>query len=813
MKDPLRKRYEIKVYGIVQGVGFRPFISRIADRHGIYGSVCNKGSCVLIDAQGTPGELAAFTEAIEKEAPPRSVILKVKKSELEPAEEKPFDLGEVMGSERFAIVESEKEEGAVFVSPDIATCPECANELFDPSNRRYLHPFINCTDCGPRLTILDSMPYDRVRTSMGEFPMCDECAHEYTHPGDRRYDAQPVCCNDCGPRVYIIGDGPGEEKKDADGEPIRDGKAIIFARKIIRDGGIVAIKGIGGYHLCCDAANGDAVRRLRDLKDRPFKPFAVMMKDMDVVRRECEVGEEEEKVLTGPQKPIVLLRKKDGGNADPLVAPGNPNIGVMLPYAPVQMLIFGYPGDGEISDTLIMTSGNPSGAPICMNDEEAFKYLTPMCDAILSNNRKIRIRADDSVMSFYEGKPYMVRRSRGYAPLPVIMPKGSGHSVLGIGGELKNTFCVANDDMYYTSPYIGDMADVRSVDALEAAVERMERLFETQPEMICADLHPKYNTTAVAEDMSERTGLPLIKVQHHYAHIASCMAENGRYDEVIGVSFDGTGYGTDGTIWGGEFIRAGLDSFERLGAIKTFVHAGGDKASREGWRIAVSMMSDLYRPEEAAERIKALGVADEQEISGQMFMLGNRINIVDSTSVGRLFDAVSAVLGIKRMSTFEGEAAMALQFAAEKAAEEDPGAREIFMKSPALNGVGITKNEDPGIFTAETGMLFKALSEKRLSGEDPQKLALLFHAELAKLVIAGCEEIRIDTGLDTVALSGGVFQNLLFLDLCRKGLMEKGFNVLIHSLVPPNDGGIALGQAAIATEYLLKESKEVTKCV
>lgn len=770
------KRLHIKVYGIVQGVGFRPFVSRIAMRCGIYGSVCNKGSYVEIFAQAGEDDLKAFLEALEKEAPPRSVILKVKSEPAETVEEIDDGDGTDANNGRFNIIESSKEEGLVFVSPDIATCPDCERELFDPTNRRYLHPFINCTACGPRLTILDSMPYDRVRTSMGEFPMCPECEYEYTHASTRRYHAQPVCCNDCGPELYII--GRSERNRDA----------ILYTRKLIRDGGVVAIKGIGGFHLCCDAKNEAAVNRLRDLKHRPFKPFAVMMNDMDTVRRECEVCEGQDKILTGPQKPIILLeRKKEGVEVCDAIAPGNPNVGVMLPYAPVQMLLFRYPDDGVMSDCFVMTSGNPSGAPICMNDDEAEKYLSPMCDAILSNPRKIRIRADDSVMSYYKGSPYMIRRSRGYAPLPQIMPNSISHSVLGIGGELNNTFCYAKEDMYYPSPYIGDMADLRSVRALEAAEVRLGRLLEIEPEAIACDMHPGYNTTEVAGKLAADMGIPLIEVQHHHAHIAACMAENGVDEEVIGVSFDGTGYGTDGTIWGGEFMRADLKSFERLGSVEPFTHAGGDMASREGWRIAVSLLLDAYEDrEDALEVIRKLEFTEDRDISAQLFMIGNGVNSTRSTSAGRIFDAVSAILGIKTRSSFEGEASMALEFAAEAyRGDVTVDAREM-----------ITRSGD--MFRLDTTKLVRRVAEAKLAGHGDEETAFFFHSALADMIAAGCDICREKTGISTVALSGGVFQNILLLGMCDDRLKAKGYRVLRHSLIPANDGGIALGQAAVA---------------
>lgn len=756
------KRYVIRVYGIVQGVGFRPFVSRIAAREGIFGSVCNKGPYVEIIAEGGKPQLDALLKSLKDEAPERSAILKVEKIEEPPK-----------GISNFEIIKSGHEKGEIFVSPDIAICKKCKAELFDKNNRRYLHPFINCTACGPRLTILDSMPYDRERTSMAEFPMCPECRNEYISPGCRRYHAQPVCCKDCGPTLYI----PGSDKKGR--------KALLYVREVIRNGGIAAVKGIGGFHLCCDAADSKAVSHLRTLKNRPFKPFAVMLKDMNTARRECEIENGQEALLDGPQKPIILLERLRSGRICEEVAPGNPKIGVMLPYAPVQLLLFSYPDGRKMTDCFVMTSGNRKGAPICRSDEEAVKEISGMCDVILSNDRKIRLRADDSVMSFFESKPYMVRRSRGYAPLPFILPKSRKGKVLGVGGELKNTFCLASENRLYLSPYIGDLADLRTVKALGGAVMRMERLLEIKPQAAACDLHPKYNSTAFAQSL----GLPVIKIQHHYAHIASCMVENGFEEEVIGVAFDGTGYGTDGTVWGGEFLKASFSGFERLGSVAPYRQAGGELAVKEGWRVAISLLLDAFGSEsDAGDAALKLGLCNEKALITQFAMLKNNINCVASTSAGRIFDAASAILGIRRASTFEGEASMALEFVSDKTAQCD--------LSPE-----ILKSQD-GRFILKTDKLIRFLASRALEKAPKSYLAGAFHSAVADIVLAGCRRCREQTGIGTAALSGGVFQNLLLLEKCTGLLKKDGFNVLIHSLVPPNDGGIALGQAAIALERL-----------
>ena len=786
----------IRVYGIVQGVGFRPTVSRHATANGIRGNVCNKGPYVEIYAQGAAEQVDSFLKDLEERPPKRAAILKIN-TENVPAEEAPQ-------FSDFDIIESEKTKGEIFVSPDIAICDECKEELYDPKNRRYLHPFINCTCCGPRLTILDALPYDRERTSMKEFPMCPDCAKEYYDPETRRYDAQPVCCNDCGPEVYLIGRSE------------RGRAAITYTRQVIHDGGIVAIKGIGGFHLCCDATNEEAVSRLRTLKYRPAKPFAIMAKDETVVKRECIVTPEQEAILTGHQKPILLLdrrskehRKESQPQSEnisetrlaPSVAPGNPKVGVMLPYAPVQLLIFQYDDGIEMPDLLVMTSGNTSGAPICRDDEEAVAELSHLCDAILSHDRKIRIRADDTVMDFYKNEPYMIRRSRGYAPLPFMTSVDWKGQVLAVGGELKNTFCIGVDSRFYPSPYVGDLEDLRTVKALQETIHRFRTLLEVEPQVVVCDLHPKYNSTVVAENL----GYPMLQVQHHYAHVLSCMTENDCQEPVIGVSFDGTGYGTDGTIWGGEILLADYQDFTRFGSITPFLQIGGDASAKEGWRIAVSMIYGYTKDRKKAwEIIEKLGLCSEQESKVQFTMADRKINAVMSTSAGRLFDAVSAILGIRRQSSFEGEASTALQFAAE--AFEQKQTSDLSERHNIRQEL-IFESEERCILNTEA--LVQQIVEAKLQGIDSGALAYLFHQTLAEQSVAACKAAREHSGRAKVALSGGVFQNRLLLRLTEEGLEQEGFEVLRHHMIPPNDGGIAIGQAAYGLYYLQNVKKEI----
>lgn len=797
MKETVTRR--IRVYGIVQGVGFRPTVSRHATTCNIHGSVSNKGPYVEIFAQAPEAQVDRFVTMIREQSPKRAAILKMNIEDVENPEI----------YKDFQIVESEKTKGEIFVSPDIAICEECKEEMYQPGNRRYLHPFINCTCCGPRLTILDALPYDRERTSMKEFPMCPDCEHEYHDPEDRRFDAQPVCCNNCGPQVYLA------ERSE------RGRDAVTYARRVIAEGGIVAVKGIGGFHLCCDATKESAVELLRTRKKRPVKPFAVMARNEEAVRRVCELSEEQEKILTGHQKPILLLDKKEGvSKLAKSVAPFNPKVGIMLPYAPVQLLLFQYDDGIQMPDFLVMTSGNISGAPICRDDWDAKEELSHLCDCILSHDRKIRIRADDSVMDFYREEPYMIRRSRGYAPLPYMLSKAWQGQVLAVGGELKNACCIGHDDRFYPAPYVGDLEDLRTVKALRETITRLTTLLEVEPELVVADLHPKYNSTMVAHEME----LPMIQVQHHYAHILSCMAENDCAGPVIGISFDGTGYGTDGTIWGGEVLYADYEHFKRIGSIEPFWHVGGDIASKEGFRIAVSIIGGLVREKEKAKNIiKELELCTEPEANVILTMAQRHLNAIESTSAGRLFDAVSAILGIQKSSTFEGEASMALEFTAEawqkeheaKNTENTKNAKnaENVKNAPNAKNDKYTDVKEHEHIFLQTNAIVWQMIEGRRQGEDVGKLAYIFHQLLAMEICAACENVRTQKKCNQVALSGGVFQNRLLLELVEKELLNRKFQVLRHHLIPPNDGGIGLGQAVYGMAYLNKKKQTDSKNV
>lgn len=769
----MKKQVNIRIYGIVQGVGFRPFVSRLASQLRLCGTVCNKGSFVEIVAQGGEEELRQFLTRLQTDAPPRALIMKQSVSQ-QPQTEM---------FEEFSIIASTPRAGDVFVSPDLAVCPTCRRELYDPTNRRYLHPFINCTDCGPRLTILKQLPYDRERTTMSGFAMCPACAAEYETVGDRRYDAQPVCCPSCGPQVYVMG------------EPdVRGAQAIHRARAVLRSGGIVAVKGIGGFHLCCDAGNRQAVELLRARKQRRTRPFAVMTGSLAAAEQICELTQEARSLLDSPQKPIVLCKKRMTDAAKRLcdmetVAPKQPTLGVMLPYAPLQLLLFDDPSDPvqtPFPQVLVMTSGNCGGAPICQNDAQAAEQLLPLCELILSHDREILMRADDSVVDLTGAKPQFIRRSRGYAPLPVAVSAPLKGQVLAVGGELKNTFCIGKDAYFYLSPHVGDLSDVRAETALEETSRRLSELLEAKPAVAACDLHPDYHSSHYAQSL----GLPVVCVQHHYAHVLSCMAENDALDgRVLGVAFDGTGYGTDGSVWGGEFLLCDTQGFQRRGSLMPFVQSGGDAAAREGWRIAVSLLLRMYDSARAAQLAQTLGLCSAQNVQVLAAAQAAGIGTVTSTSAGRLFDAASALLGIEKKSTYEGEAAQALQNAAQRLIPRDAARQEEAL---------LRLRETADGFVLEDTRLWERLIQERLAGGGTDASAYLFHEALAAGVEQGCLWSRARDGVNTVALTGGCFCNRLLTQLVKTRLERQGFRVLTHSLVPANDGGLALGQAVAA---------------
>ena len=766
-------RLRLRVTGLVQGVGFRPFVHRLASELGLAGHVGNDTAGVFIEVEGLGPALDEFTARLVSDAPGAARITGVVEEPAAPT-----------GDTAFEIVESPT-QGAVhtFVSPDIATCADCLAELFDPADRRARYPFINCTNCGPRFTITRSLPYDRSNTTMADFAMCEACASEYLDPADRRFHAQPVACADCGPRLWFERTGtPGRvEGTDA---------ALGAAQAALARGEVVAIKGLGGYHLACDAASGGAVRRLRDRKHRVDKPFAVMVRDLPTATALVHLDRASADLLASAERPIVLVRRRKGAAVSALVAPANPRLGVLLPYTPLHHLLFApapAPAPragvgGRVPAALVMTSGNLTDEPICFEDDDARRRLGKIADAWLLHDRPIHVPCDDSVLEVDPGTGQVVplRRSRGYAPLPVRLPFPAA-STLAVGGELKNTFCLASGHDAFMSQHIGDMGSLETWAAFQRSTRQLAGLYGIAASEVAADAHPGYQTRQWADGA---TAGQVAEVYHHHAHIASVMAEHGvpAAGRVIGLAFDGTGFGTDGTIWGGEVLVAGYDDFARVGHLRPVPLPGGDAAIRRPCRAALAhLWAAGIEWAEDLPPVAALG-RDERGVLGRQLERGT--GCVPTSSMGRLFDAVSSLVGLRHHATYEAQAAMELQWAAEQ----------------SLRRVGPTPSYrfDLDGSQIDPSAVLRALVTDVRGGFAAGAMAAGFHAAVARLVADVAVLQRARTGIEVVALSGGVFQNVLLLGLARRELEARDFEVLTHRAVPPNDGGLALGQAAIA---------------
>jgi len=748
------KRVEIAITGIVQGIGFRPFIYNLAKKNLIRGWVLNNEKGVFIDAESEDGNLDRFIHDIPKLAPPLARIESLDVRSLQP-----------QGYTTFEIKKSEEaEDKFVLISPDVATCDQCLSELFSPQNFRYQYPFINCTLCGPRFTIIQDIPYDRHKTTMAPFRMCPVCQQEYGNPADRRFHAQPNACPACGPSLRLE-DGKGEEVL---GDPIE--KTLNLLRK----GFILAIKGLGGVHLACDAKNQNAVFTLRSRKFREDKPFAVMCRDIAEVKKYCEVDEEEEKVLSSVERPIVILRKKEESTVAHAVAPYQNTLGVMLPYSPLHHLLLNSP-----LKALVMTSGNVSDEPIAYKNEEASHRLRGIADYFLFHNREIHMRCDDSVTRIFERKPYILRRSRGYVPFPIKLPFPV-EMILACGGELKNTFCLTRDKYAFVSHHIGDLENLETLTSFEEGIQHFKKLFYIEPKAVAYDLHPDYLSTQYALSIPD---IPKIGVQHHHAHIVSGMVENGIEGDVIGVALDGTGFGLDGTIWGGEFAKANLRNFDRLAHLRKVPMPGGSMAIKEPWRMAMVYLLEAFGDEANHLSVDLIKRIDLQKRNILKRMIEKRINTPWTSSMGRLFDATASILSVRDQVHYEGQAAIELEMMAD---------HEVKEEYPFL----IKKDERPmvidpiGVVRGVIRDLLEKISPSRISGK--------FHRSIAQLIIETCEAIRSEEDLNRVVLSGGVFQNITLLSFVTKGLRRLGFEVYHHHLVPTNDGGISLGQAVIA---------------
>ena len=740
-----RSRLRLRVQGVVQGVGFRPFVYRLATEEQLSGFVRNDAAGVEIEIEGDRQSLARFHAQLRQNPPLLAQIETIDSTPLR-----------AVGEQGFRIVESDHQSsGATDIPADSATCPNCLSELFDSSNRRFLYPFINCTDCGPRFTIIRELPYDRRSTTMAAFDLCADCRAEYEDPGSRRFHAEPNACARCGPRLTLAGAGHHHETENA----LEDAVAALGA------GSIVAVKGIGGFHLAVDATNEAAVARLRQLKHRPDQPFAVMARDMEAVESIAAVSEPARRELLSIARPIVLMDKRDSTVA-PSVAPRLREIGVMLPYTPLHHLLTAR------LPLLVMTSGNLSGEPIVTQNDEALRQLQSVADAFLLHDRDIHSPADDSVVRIIDGTSQPARRSRGLVPRPVSLPL-SGPSVLATGAQQKNTICITRGSDAYLSQHIGDLGSVASQSAFEETIEKMTRLLNVRPEIVAHDLHPDYASTRWALT----SGLKSIPVQHHHAHIASCLAEHQRTDTVIGVAFDGTGCGPAGEIWGGEFLVAGLRDFERVLHLRPLPLPGGEAAIREPWRLALAALLDC------GEDPDFLSTIDGRRRQTVRRMIGKDFNSPPATSAGRWFDAVAALCGIAETATYEAQAAIELESIADnEIAEPYPFAienKEVDLR-PVIREIVATLRQHP------------------VRRDHIARVSARFHETIAQVIHHGCQGIEASTGIRTVALSGGCFQNRLLSERAKALLTGDGFEVLMHHLVPPNDGGIALGQAAVA---------------
>jgi hydrogenase maturation protein HypF len=769
----------IRITGIVQGVGFRPFVYKLAHQENLLGWVKNTSAGVEILVEGQEEAIAHFIDRLSVEAPPLSRIDQI---EITPVAENHFT--------KFEIIESQDIETAFIpISPDISICADCLQELFDPQNRRYLYPFINCTNCGPRFTITKTIPYDRPNTTMAGFPLCPDCAAEYHDPENRRFHAQPVACAVCGPHLSLVIGGQ-EVTNSADVDLIR------AVQKLLKAGRVVAIKGIGGFHLACDAQNPEAVATLRERKRRVDKPFALMMPDLEVVERHCFLTPAAMQLLTSRERPIVLLPKRPGSSIVPGTAPKQNFLGVMLPYSPLHYLLF-YNFDQQAYheypvEAIVLTSGNLSEEPIAIDNDQALAQLAPLADAFLLHNRPIHVRCDDSVVRSIslgnEPHFYPVRRSRGYAPNPLRLP-WKVPQILAVGAELKNTFCLTRDEYAFLSHHIGDLENYETYQSFEEGIEHYQTLFRIRPEVIAHDKHPNYLSTRYALERSQQEQIPCMAIQHHHAHIASCLADNDWQtdDPIIGVSFDGTGYGDDGAIWGGEFLIASYHTYTRAAHLQYFPLPGGDRSIRFPARIALAYLEyfGIETPENLPP-IQALCADERQLLHSQ---LHHKINLVNTSSMGRMFDLVASLIGVRQSINYEAQAAIELEAIYSKE-RKIPYPYDLLF---AQDGFKLPVQ----ISLVKT---IQSILSDFLNGVSPAIISGRFHRTIAEIVLEVCQMIRKETGIQSIALSGGVWQNITLLEQAFELLKEAGFQVLTHRDVPANDGGISVGQVAIAAK-------------
>jgi hydrogenase maturation protein HypF len=778
----------IHITGIVQGVGFRPFVFNQAIKKRLTGWVCNTSAGVDIEVNGEPGDISTFIQILTSDPPPLARIDSIEVNQVS-----------INQYDAFEIIQS-KEVGDAFqpISPDICICSDCLRELFDPDDRRYLYPFINCTNCGPRLTIIEDIPYDRPNTTMRDFEMCSDCKAEYTDPTDRRFHAQPIACPVCGPQVWL--EYPIHKHKSQNGQVLRSNDAILTVQKMLVKGKIVAIKGLGGFHLACDATNPKAVAELRRRKLRIDKPFALMMPDIATIEAHCMINDADRQLLESRERPIVIVARKETSSIALDVAPGQNTLGVMLPYTPLHYLLFA-PPDGKKSlvghhtffliPPLVMTSGNISEEPIAINNEEAQERLSSLADAFLMHDRPIRTRCDDSVIRTYQGEPLPLRRSRGYAPVPVYLSSPSPQ-LLATGGELKNTFCIVRDRYAFLSHHIGDMENYETYQSFQDGITRYESLFRVKPEAIAYDLHPNYLATRYAIDRAEREGLLSIGIQHHHAHIVSCMAEHSLPADqpVIGIAFDGTGYGEDGAIWGGEFLLADYRGFNRICHLKYIPLPGGDASIHKPARIALAYLwANKFDWDPELHPVSTLCAEELSVLKSQLKL---RLNTPLTSSMGRFFDAVASICGVRQVVNYEAQAAIEFEALA------DPNEIGEYDFTIEPDGNPVIKS-----IQIDTSPLIEEVINDLSKGVPVSRISARFHNSIAKMVYTVCNQIRKDNDVNHAVLSGGVWQNLTLLRLANDLLLSDNFKVHIHHQVPTNDGGLALGQAVVAIHRMM----------
>jgi hydrogenase maturation protein HypF len=767
-------RTSVRVEGVVQGVGFRPFVYSLATRLGLAGWVGNDVDGVFAEVEGSAESVRTFLDLVEREAPPLARVERVTAQAMTPK-----------GASGFAIAPSDPAgRRRALISADSATCADCLAELADPADRRFGYPFINCTNCGPRFTIVRDVPYDRPLTTMAGFTMCADCAAEYHDPANRRFHAQPVCCPACGPRLRLLTTTGTVATRIKATRTDPSGGPLAGAVEVLRSGRVLAVKGLGGYHLAVDAGSQEAAARLRARKHREDKPFAVMAGDLAAARDLCEIDEVAAGLLTSGRRPVVLLPRRAGAPVADAVAPGNRQLGVMLPYTPLHHLLL-----RDFAGPLVLTSGNVSDEPIAYLDTDALNRLRGIADAFLTHDRPIHMRADDSVVRPVRGREMLLRRSRGYAPEPITLNQAFPRPVLACGAELKSTFCLGTENRAILSQHIGDLENYETLRSFTEGIDHFRRLFDVRPEIVAYDLHPEYLSTKYALELDD---VELAGVQHHHAHIASCLADNGEDGPVIGVAFDGTGFGTDGTLWGGELLLADLAGFERAGHLAGVPMPGGAAAIRQPWRMAAAYLAAAY-PDGLPEGL-AVAARHQRSWPDVLAMAGRGINAPVTSSAGRLFDAVAALLGVRDDINYEGQAAVELEQLA------DPAERAAYPAAIAEGRPLRLAGPD----------LMRAAAEDLLAGVPPPVIAARLHNGVAALISRACLLLRERSGLGTVALSGGVFQNLFLLDALIHLLEQDNFRVLTHRCVPPNDGGISLGQAAVAAARDRQAGKRAT---